>query len=96
MEPIDVFLDSAKVARRQDVGNLSLFPLLAAKTYDPEYLTLEQALNQGVIRIGEVSHQGSVPDLLLTNTGTAPVLVIEGEELVGAKQCGAGNIGIRR
>jgi hypothetical protein len=86
MEPIDVFWDSAKVARRQDAGNLSVFPLLAADAFQTEYLTLEQALDQGVIRIGEVSHQGSVPDLLLTNTGTAPVLVIEGEELVGAKQ----------
>jgi hypothetical protein len=86
MEPIDVFLGSAKVARRQDAGNLSVFPLLAVDVFQPEYLTLEQALDQGVIRIGEVSHQGRVPDLLLTNTGTTPVLVIQGEELAGAKQ----------
>jgi len=86
MEPVDVFLDSAKLARRQDAGNLSLFPLLAAKTFDPEYLTLEQALEHGSVRIGEVDRHGSVPELLLTNTGIAPVLIIEGEELVGAKQ----------
>lgn len=86
MEPIDVFLDSAKLARRQDKGNLSVFPLLAARTFHPEYLTLEQALADGSVRIGEVDRHGSVPELSLINTGTAPVLVVEGEELVGAKQ----------
>jgi hypothetical protein len=43
-------------------------------------------LARGELRITEVSESGSVPDLRLTNSGNRPVLLLDGEELVGAKQ----------
>ncbi|MBW2644373.1 MAG: hypothetical protein JRC89_13700, partial [Deltaproteobacteria bacterium] len=50
------------------------------------YLTLEQALDKDLIQITEMDTEGSVPELRLQNLGKKSVLIIEGEELVGAKQ----------
>ncbi|MBW1644019.1 MAG: hypothetical protein JRJ76_14400, partial [Deltaproteobacteria bacterium] len=38
------------------------------------------------VKITEIGNQGSVPELKLANKGKKGVLIIEGEELVGAKQ----------
>ncbi|MBL3528888.1 MAG: hypothetical protein JMN27_15055 [gamma proteobacterium endosymbiont of Lamellibrachia anaximandri] len=51
-----------------------------------DYLTLDVALALGHVRITEVNDSGSVPELLLENSAPKPVLLVDGEELVGAKQ----------
>ena len=43
MEPIVLFLNATKLARKQSFNNLTLFPLLAPDATKPDYLTLEQA-----------------------------------------------------
>lgn len=50
------------------------------------YLTLDEALSAGTVRITEVGEAGTVPELHLENAGERPVLLLDGEELVGAKQ----------
>jgi hypothetical protein len=50
------------------------------------YLTLDEALAAGFVKVTEVSEAGHVPELTLVNDGERPVLVLDGEELVGAKQ----------
>ena len=40
----------------------------------------------GTLRVEELSEGGSVPELRVVNEGTLPVLILEGDELVGAKQ----------
>jgi hypothetical protein len=86
MKQIISFLETAKIARKQVHHNLTVFPLLAPNGIVPDYLTLEQALDQNLIRITELDTEGSVPELKLKNLGKKKVLIIEGEELVGAKQ----------
>jgi hypothetical protein len=86
MEQIKSFLEIAKIARKQVHKNLTVFPLLAPDGIEPEYLTLEQALDENLIQITELDTEGSVPELKLKNLGKKSVLIIEGEELVGAKQ----------
>ena len=86
MESITTFLDKAKLARVQTHLNMALFPLLALDGHEPDYLTLEQALELNAVSITEVHESGSVPDLKLINAGKKSVLIVEGEELVGAKQ----------
>ena len=66
--------------------NLCMFPLISEEEYLPFYLTLEQALESGQASVIEVSEQGCVPDLLFKNECDKPVLLLDGEELVGAKQ----------
>jgi hypothetical protein len=50
------------------------------------YSLLDDALGAGSVEITEVSEQGSVPELKFLNRGGDPVLIVDGEELVGAKQ----------
>ena len=86
MKHITSFLETVKLARKQVHRNMTLFPLLAPDGVTPHYLVLEQALEKDRVHITELDQDGSVPELKLVNKGNKPVLVIEGEELVGAKQ----------
>jgi hypothetical protein len=60
--------------------------VLHANGVEPYYLTLEQAIESGVLTVTEVDDAGNVNRLKLTNEGSKPILLIEGEELRGAKQ----------
>jgi len=86
MEKIISFLETVKLARKQVYKNLTFFPLLAPNGIEPEYIVLEQALDERLIQITELDTEGSVPELKLKNSGKKSVLIVEGEELVGAKQ----------
>lgn len=66
--------------------SLTVFPLFSEIQGHVEYLLSDEALQKGFVTIQEVSEGGSVPDLLVENTGEIRVLFLEGEELVGAKQ----------
>ena len=66
--------------------NLCIFPLLVPGSSTVSYLLLQEALASGVLEISEVTEAGSVNAVFVTNTGDAPVLILDGEELVGAKQ----------
>ena len=52
----------------------------------PEYLVLREAFDTDVLRVTETSESGTVPELAVRNTGKLPVLILDGEELAGAKQ----------
>lgn len=67
-------------------GRLTLYPLIKEHSSNPDYLTLDEALAAGFAKVTEVSEAGSVPELLFRNEGDKPVLLLDGEELVGAKQ----------
>jgi hypothetical protein len=86
MKHITSFLETVKLARKQVHRNMTLFPLLAADGITPHYLVMEQALEKDRVHITELDQDGIVPELKLVNKGEKPVLVVEGEELVGAKQ----------
>lgn len=79
-------LKTVRVAAPRTVHNLAMFPLLDSRNVEPGYLTLDQALDHDTVTIDEVSESGSVPELTLINRGELPVLLVDGEELVGAKQ----------
>jgi hypothetical protein len=68
--------------------NLTVYPLLrpAPAQEEPDYHLLEQAIELGLARVTEVSAGGSVPELRFENRSDRPVLLLDGEELVGAKQ----------
>jgi len=55
-------------------------------TQPPYYITLRQALAEGRAQITEVSEGGSVPELRVVNKSDTRILLLDGEELRGAKQ----------
>lgn len=83
---INEYLNTLKFGKKQSCKNLCLFPLLAADGVAVDYLTLDEALPQGLIEVKEMNEQGSVPELRVTNHSPLLVLILDGEELVGAKQ----------
>ncbi|MEW6664982.1 MAG: DUF6569 family protein [Thermodesulfobacteriota bacterium] len=85
-EIIRGFLEGVKIGRHQTHKNLTLYPLLSTYAVDLDYLLLEEALAVGAVEVVEVSREGSVPDLKVVNNSPGMVLILDGEELVGAKQ----------
>jgi hypothetical protein len=66
--------------------NLALFPLLNGGETRADYSMLADALKGGQVRVTEISASGAVPELLLDNASPGRVLLLDGDELVGAKQ----------
>jgi hypothetical protein len=66
-------------------GGIVIAPLFPRQNPVAEYLTLEEALPLG-FQITEVDSEGSVPELLASNPLETPVLLFDGEELIGLKQ----------
>jgi len=79
-------LSALEFGELQQHGNMAVLPLFPKSDNGPEYLTLSQALEQHVLRVTEVSQAGSVPELQVANQADIPVLLLDGEELAGAKQ----------
>jgi hypothetical protein len=86
MNQLAKFLTGVAVGEPQTHGNLTIYPLRRPNGHQRSYLTLDEALKANVVVVKEVSEGGSVPTLVVHNTGSLPVLIVVGEELVGAKQ----------
>ncbi len=87
MQEIGQSLQALELGAAIHFGSLSMVPLLSAGGADAGYLTLSQALALQHSRVTEVSDHGSVPELAFDNLSSEhDVLLLDGEELVGAKQ----------
>ena len=70
-------------------GNLALLPLNAGRrppADPPHYFFYQQARDAGLVTVQEVSDAGSVGMLRVANRADRPVLLVEGEVLLGMKQ----------
>jgi hypothetical protein len=77
---LDVSLGSTRQHR-----SLTVFALLAPGARDLPYDLLVDALAGGALRMGEVDG-GTVPTLVAKNESDRVVLVLDGEQLIGARQ----------
>ena len=84
--PVATALNAVDLAAAHAFRNLTMFPLIAKGERTPDYLTLDEAMAGGTVRITEVGQAGTVPELSLRNDGLTRVLLLDGEELLGAKQ----------
>ena len=83
---IKEYLGQAKVGRKQSYKNLAIYPLLSTYSIALDYILLDEALNEALIDVVEVDEAGDVPNLKVINKSERMVLILDGEELVGAKQ----------
>ena len=67
-------------------GLLHIFPLRGGTSAEGDISLLEDGLRTGTLRIEELDEVGSVPELRVVNEGTSRVLILEGDELIGAGQ----------
>jgi len=86
METIQKSLMGMEIGEVQQYESLAMLPLLASSESSCDYLLLGESLRSGVAQVTEVSESGRVPELKFVNSADLPVLILEGEELVGAKQ----------
>lgn len=84
--PIADFLGSVHLGPNQNHKQLTLWPLIRARVASEiPYICLAEALESGAAQVDEIGG-GSVPHVALVNRGGVSVLVLFGEEVVGAKQ----------
>ena len=83
---VELYLLEMELGAGQSFENMTVFELLRPQNGGPEYVTLREALERGVFTVTEVSEGGSVPELAVANKGDVAVLLLDGEELRGAKQ----------
>lgn len=84
IEVVKEVLRSLTHGELQTAGGLTLLPLFGGRQV-PNYVLAEQALSEGSLRIEEMGG-GDVPNIVAHNLGSAPVLLVDGEHLEGAKQ----------
>jgi len=85
-ELIANYLSELKFGEPQRFENMEVIPLFVSIDDGPQYLTLKEAMDQNLLVVTEVDHGGSVPELKVANKAKTPVLLLDGEELAGAKQ----------
>ena len=85
-EVVRGYLEQTKVGRKQSFQNLTMYPLVSAYTADVTYILLDEAITRGLIDVVEVDEAGAVSQLKVVNKSPDMVLILDGEELVGAKQ----------
>jgi hypothetical protein len=95
MQHLNETLTQISILNAQTALNLQVFPLIAAATSSGlDYLTMAEAVAAGTASVEETSLSGSVPEIQLRNGAEKPILILDGEELIGAKQNRTVNITI--
>jgi hypothetical protein len=84
IDSIATFLALLEVGEPFSHGALTVVPLLGPSEPEPNWLTLPEA--GAAVTVTEASLAGEVPTLTVQNDADRPVLLLDGEELIGAKQ----------
>ncbi|RPH49075.1 MAG: hypothetical protein EHM85_15110 [Desulfobacteraceae bacterium] len=79
-------LEGIKFGEIQTHKHVSVMPMSSNNGSGPVYLTMKEAIENSLLTVTEVSEGGHVPELKVINRADKPVLLIDGEELIGAKQ----------
>jgi len=80
------YVTSLEMGEIQAHENLAVVPLFSPLKGGPAYVTMKEALETGALLVTEVGEAGTVPELRVENSGDRPVLLLDGEEVKGAKQ----------
>jgi hypothetical protein len=79
-------LEGIKFGGVQRHRNVAVYPVFSEVDGSPHYLTMKEAMAGGFLAVTEVSAGGAVPELKVINSASVAVLILDGEELAGAKQ----------
>jgi len=80
------FISNIKLGEIKGHKNISVIPVFLKDVAGPQYISLDEAISSGVLKIKEVSTGGNVPELVAENNGQKLILLLDGEEVIGAKQ----------
>jgi len=85
-EIVKAGMEAINLGAFQRHGHVAVMPIIGFNDAGPDYLTLKEAMAADLIQVTEVTEGGNVPELKVIHKGEKPVLLIDGEELSGAKQ----------
>ena len=80
------FISSLKFGEIQEFKNITVIPIFKDIFGGPQYISMQEAMSRNFLKIGEIGTGGTVPELVAENIGDVSVLLLDGEELIGAKQ----------
>ena len=80
------FLGSLEAGDALSHLNLAVIPLSGDGHQPLDYTLGAEAIEANALEVTEVSEGGSVPELLVMSKADTMILLLDGEELVGAKQ----------
>ena len=80
------YLEGLKFGEIQSHKHVAVVPVIGASVSGADYLTMKEAMENHLLTVSEVSEGGNVPELKVRNNADKPVLMLDGEELAGAKQ----------
>lgn len=80
------YLSGLEMGQIHEFNEMAVMQVLSDSKNGLEYFTLKEAMELDLLKITEVDDSGSVPELKVINEAEIPVLVLDSEELVGAKQ----------
>src|SRR5690348_16225690 len=83
---LNEYLASLELGEPKRYENIVVVPVFTRTNGTPNYLTLTEALQQQLAIITEVSPGGQVPNIKIANVSDQLILLIDGEELIGARQ----------
>ncbi|CUU10152.1 hypothetical protein JGI2_00440 [Candidatus Kryptobacter tengchongensis] len=78
--------NQVKIGEAQKFENMTVYPMFSLSDGKVEYITLDEALKMKSVKITEISTSGAVNHIKVENLSDLPILILEGEELIGAKQ----------
>lgn len=70
----------------QEYQNMTVIGINTHTTRPPDLMPLDIGLSMGLVEITEVDEDGSVGELTVINNAVTPLLLMDGEEIKGAKQ----------
>ncbi|MDD3250723.1 MAG: hypothetical protein PHF23_10230 [Smithellaceae bacterium] len=79
-------LEALKFGDIQIHKHVAVLPIVNTNSSAMDYWTMKEAMGHNLLTVTEVTEGGHVPELKVINKGDKPVLLLDGEELVGAKQ----------
>jgi hypothetical protein len=79
-------MEGIKFGEIQIHNHVAVIPMIGSNGSGPVYLTMKEAMEGQFLTVTEVTEGGTVPELKVINRGKKSVLLLDGEELSGAKQ----------
>jgi hypothetical protein len=77
--------DAIRFGKSNTTGALTLVPVFRDGPA-VHYITYSEAVSSNLAMVVEVGESGTVPNLMLHNMAPRPLLLVEGEVIVGLKQ----------
>jgi hypothetical protein len=80
------YLSELEFGQAQTYHNMTVKPIISPSGSRLHYMVMPEAVEEGLLTVTEVSKGGRVPELKVKNESDTSVLMLDGEEVAGAKQ----------